>query len=173
MLRIIDAISSFLLMVTLGATGIALYGPNRLPDRIPTHLNDLGQPDAWTSRGALQILLVVAVVVYLALAVVAAYSSLAKRAAQESPESGPPFEAQTLKLIVGIKAELMGIFACVQLSTLHTARHPDNPASIWGIGMWVLLAGVFVTVAWYVTKMIQMDRAQEARSGSSEPSHTS
>jgi uncharacterized membrane protein len=74
MRRILDVISLLLLVIIFAVTGIALYGPNPLPDRIPTHINTLGVPDAWTTRSSLEILPVIAIVVYLALSVAAVYS---------------------------------------------------------------------------------------------------
>jgi len=168
MRRILDFFSFVLLGVLLLATGMALFGPAQLPPKVPTHLDPLGQPDAWTTRSSLEILPTIAVIVYLLLTVVAAYSSLAKHAAQSEPESGPSLEPLILKLIVSIKAELMGIFTCIQLSSLHAFRHPDDPSSMWGAAMWVLLASVFATVAWYLTAMIRMERSQAEVTSSAE-----
>jgi uncharacterized membrane protein len=161
MRSILDALSLVLLAVILGVTGFAIVGPGKLPEKIPSHVDPLGQPDAWTSRSSLEILPVIAAVVYLGLSVVAAYSSLAKNAEQEDPSAaGPPLEGIILKLIVSLKAELMGIFTCIQLSSVHAARHPDEASSLWTAMMWIVLIGTFATVAWYVTAMIRMDRSQ-------------
>jgi uncharacterized membrane protein len=161
MRRILDFFSLVILGVMLLATGLAIFGPNPLPEKVPTHLDQLGQPAAYTTSSSYEILPVIAVVVYLALTVVAAYSSLAKHAAQQEPEAGPPIEAHILKLIVWIKAELMGVFTCMQLSALHAARHPDDPFSMWSAVMWMLIAAIFATVAWYVTMMVKMTHAAE------------
>jgi uncharacterized membrane protein len=163
MRRILDFLSLVVLGVLLVATGFALFGPSQLPQKVPTHLNDLGQPDAFATRSSYEVMPMIAVIVYLALSVVAAYSSLAKHAAQDEPDAGPPLEAHILKLIVWIKAELMGIFTCMQLSSLHAVRHLDAPSSGWSILMWMLLVGIFGTVAWFVTVMIRMMRAEEQR----------
>jgi hypothetical protein len=163
MRRILDVISLLLLVIIFAVTGIALYGPNPLPDRIPTHINTLGVPDAWTTRSSLEILPVIAIVVYLALSVAAVYSSLAK----QDPDNASPFGALAIGLLSAIKAELIGIFTCLQLSSLHTARNPDNPSSFWSIGAWILVAALFATVAWFVTKIIRMQRGLEATSANS------
>jgi uncharacterized membrane protein len=159
MRSILDAVSLVLLAVILAVTGFAIAGPTKLPDKIPTHADPFGQPDAWSSRTSLEILPVISVVVFLALSVVAAYSSLAKHAAQQDPASGPPLEALILRLIVSIKAEVLGIFACMQLSSIHAARHPDEASSFWAVMMWIVLVGTFATVAWSVTAMIRMGRS--------------
>jgi uncharacterized membrane protein len=167
MRRILDTISVVLLFVMVGATGLAIYGPNPLPDHIPSHFNNIGQPDAWTTPSAYQILPVIAVVVYLALTVAAVYSSLARQEAQQNPNSTPLFGALTLKLIAGIKAELTGVFTCMQLSSLHIARNSDAQWSIWSIGTWLLTAAIVATVAWFVRKMIHVEQGQQALSENS------
>jgi uncharacterized membrane protein len=160
MRRILDGISVVLLVVIFGATGLALYGPNPLPDRIPTHFNAIGQPDAWTTPSSYEILPVIAVVVYLALTVAAVYSTLAR----QDPNNVPLFGALALKLIAGIKAELIGVFTCIQLSSLHTARNPDSPSSIWSAAAWILVIVLFATVGWFVTKIVRAQRELEATS---------
>jgi len=160
MRRLLDFFSFVLLGLILAVTGFAVFGSSQLPLKVPTHLDDVGQPDAWTPRSSYEFLPMIAVIVYLALTVVAAYSTLAKHAAQADPESGPPLETLILKLIVWIKLELMGIFLCLQLSSLHAARNLDDPTSMWSSCMWAVLAGVLGTVAWFVTAMIRMQRTE-------------
>jgi uncharacterized membrane protein len=161
MRRILDSLSLAVLGLILLDTWLAILGPSKLPAKAPIHLNDLGQPDAWTTHNSFEVLALTAVIVYLALTVVAAYSSLAKHAAQADPEAGPSIEPLFLKLIVSIKAELLGIFACIQFSSIHAARHPDDPSSVWGGIMWTLFAAILGTVAWFITSMIRMERAKE------------
>jgi uncharacterized membrane protein len=161
MRRILDGISFALLVVLLVGTGFALYGSNRLPEKIATHLDQFGQPDAWTTPSSFELLPVIALIVYLALTVVAAYSSLAKHAAEEHPEAGLPIEALILKLIVWIKVELTGIFMCIQFASLHAARHPEDSGSAWSVWMWVLLVAMLASVALYVTKIIRVERTDK------------
>jgi len=167
---LLDAASFVLLAVLLVVTGFALYGSHQLPERIATHVDAYGQPDAWTARSSLEIVPMIAVILFLALTVVAAYSSLAKHAAKQNPESGPPFEAMVLKLIVWIKMESMAIFTTIQLNAVHSARYPDEGSSVWSILTWVVVAGIFGTVAWYVTMMIRLQREQEEVASKSDQS---
>jgi uncharacterized membrane protein len=160
MRRLVDFVSFVLLGLVLLVTGFAIFGPSKLPLKVPTHLNDLGLADAWAARSSYEVLPMIAVIAYLALTVFAAYSTLAKHAAEANPESGPPLEALVLKLITWIKVELMAIFLCLQLSSLHTVRHLDDPTSIWTTCMWAILAGVLGTVAWFVTAMIRTERSE-------------
>ena len=162
MRAILDGASFALLIVLLVVTGLALYGPHQLPDHIPTHVDSLGLPDAWMARSSLEIVPMIAVILFIGLTVVAAYSSLAKHAAKSNPESGPPIESLVLKLIVWIKVESMAIFTTIQLNATQAARHPEQGATIWSMWTWVVVAAIFGTVAWYVTMMIRMQRQEEA-----------
>jgi uncharacterized membrane protein len=161
MRRILDFLSLALLGLILLDTWLAIVGPSKLPDKAPVHLNDLGLPDAWTTHSSFEIVAMIAVVIYLALTVFAAYSSVAKHAAQANPDSGPPVESLFLQLIVSVKAELMGIFACIQFSSIHAARHPERPASAWSALLWILFLAVLGTVGWAVTSMIRMERVKQ------------
>jgi len=161
MRRILDSISTALLAVLLVGTGFALYGPHALPDKIPTHLDAMGQPDAWTTPASYEVLPMIALIVYLALSIVAAYSSLAKHAAQADPGTAQTIEALILKLIVWIKVELTGIFLCIQFAGLHSARHPDEGLTVWNAWMWVMLLAMLLTVALYVTLMVRVKRPDE------------
>jgi len=163
MRRILDFFSLVILGVMLVATGFAFWGPGQLPLKVATHLDQFGQPDSYAARSSYEVLPMIAVIVYLALTVIAAYSSLAKHAAEQEPDAGPPVETHILKLIVWIKLELMGIFGSMQLSSLHAAYHPDNPFSGWSISMWALLVAVFATVAWYVTMMVRTNSSENKK----------
>jgi uncharacterized membrane protein len=155
MQKYLDAISLAALAVLLAFTGFALYGPGRLPDRIPTHFDQLGRADAWTTPSSFEVLPVIAVIVYLGLSVVTAFSWLAKNAAQKNPDGVPGLEAIFLKLITWIKAELIGVFAYIQISSIQAVRRQE-PASSW-LGWWTLLTALLVTIVCYVAQMFRAE----------------
>jgi uncharacterized membrane protein len=153
MQKYLDAISLAALAVLLAFTGFALYGPGRLPGHIPTHFDQLGHADAWTTPSSFEVLPVIAVSVYLVLSVVTAFSWLARNAAQKNPDGVPGLEAIFLKLITWIKAELIGVFAYIQISSIQAVRHQEL-ASSW-LGWWILLTALLVTIVWYVVEMFR------------------
>ncbi len=155
MQKYLDAISLAALAALLLFTGFALYGPDRLPDRIPTHFDQLGRADAWTAPSSFEVLPVIAVIVYLVLSVVTAFSWLAKNAAQKNPDGVPGLEAIFLKLITWIKAELIGVFAYIQISSIQAVRRQEL-ASSW-LGWWILLTALLVTIVCYVAQMFRAE----------------
>ena len=158
MSKYLDAASFVLLIVLLAFTGFALYGPHRLPDRIPTHFDSLGTPDAWTTPSSFEVLPVVAVIVYLVLSVVTAFSWLAKNAAQKNTDGVPELKVLILKLIAWIKAELLAGFAYIQISSIQAVRRQEVASS--RLGWWILLAALLVAIAWYGIRMFRA-RAHE------------
>ncbi len=155
MQKYLDAISLAALAALLLFTGFALYGPDRLPDRIPTHFDQLGRADAWTAPSSFEVLPVIAVIVYLVLSVVTAFSWLAKNAAQKNPDGVPGLEAIFLKLITWVKAELIGVFAYIQISSIQAVRRQEL-ASSW-LGWWILLTALLVTIVCYVAQMFRAE----------------
>ena len=153
--KYLDAISIAALAALLAFTGFALYGPDRLPDRIPTHFDQLGRADTWTTPSSFEVLPVIAVIVYLVLSVVTAFSWLAKNAAQKNSDSAPGLEAIFLKLITWVKAELIGVFAYIQISSIQAVRRQEL-ASSW-LGWWILLTALLVTIVWYVAHMFRAE----------------
>lgn len=161
MRRIADFVSFVLLGLLLLVTSLAVFGPTQLPLKVATHLNDLGLADAWTERSSYEIVPMIAVIMYLAFTIFAAFSTLAKHAAQANSENAPRLEPLILKLVVWIKLELMAVFLCMQLSSLHAARHLDDPTSIWSFGQWSLFVGIFATVAWFIRTLFRMEPSGE------------
>jgi uncharacterized membrane protein len=155
MQKYLDAISLAALAVLLAFTGFALYGSRRLPDHIPTHFDQLGHADAWTTPSSFETVPFIAVIVYVVLSVVTAFSWLAKNAAQQNPDGVPGLEVIFLKLITWVKAELLGVFAYIQISSIQAVRHQEL-ASSW-LGWWILLAALLVTIVWYVAKMLRAE----------------
>ncbi len=155
MQKYLDAISLAALAALLLFTGFALYGPDRLPDHIPTHFDQLGHADAWTAPSSFEVLPVIAVIVYLVLSVVTAFSWLAKNAAQKNPDGVPGLEAIFLKLITWVKAELIGVFAYIQISSIQAVRRQEL-ASSW-LGWWILLTALLVTIVCYVAQMFRAE----------------
>jgi len=49
MRKLLEAVSVAGLVALYWFTWSALYGPNRLPDRVPTHFDAAGNPNAWGS----------------------------------------------------------------------------------------------------------------------------
>ncbi len=153
MQKYLDAFSLTALVALLGFTGFALYGPVQLPDHVPTHFDALGRADAWTTLSSFETLPFIAVIAYVVLSVMTAFSWLARDAAEKNPEDVPGIETTLFKLIKWVKAELLGVFAYIQISSIQAVRREELTSS--SLAWWILLTALLVTIVWHVTEMFR------------------
>lgn len=150
-------------IATLGllflVTAIALYGPDPLPDRIPTHFDWTGHVDGWGSPSFLVFVPFVALILYMLITIVARYPALTHYAVEVTPENRSRLEHLALGMMAWLKVEMVGIFACLQITWLQAAHHPGDVVSL--LGVWIMLGTVIVTVILYAGAMIRARRAGE------------
>jgi uncharacterized membrane protein len=123
----------------------AVYGPNPLPQRIPTHFNVAGQADGWGSPSALWLLPAVAVGLYVLISVVASFPAAFNYPVRVTAASRARLEGLTLRMISWIKVELAGLFLFIQWSIIQSVRMGHGALSVWIVP--VFLGLVFATIA--------------------------
>ena len=138
----LEAIGVALLALLGWITWSALYGPNPLPERIPTHFMANGQPNAWGPPAVLWLLPAVAAFVYLLISVVGLFPGSFNFPVRATPASRPRLEALTIRMIQSVRAG-------------HAALSP--------IIVPVFLVVVFGTV---IAHLVAVFRAARAGSGS-------
>jgi uncharacterized membrane protein len=150
-------------IATLGllflVTGIALYGPDPLPDRIPTHFDWAGHVDGWGSPSFLVFVPFIALILYMLITIVARYPALTHYPVEVTPENRSRLEHLALGMIAWLKVEMVGIFACLQFTWIQAAHRPGEAVSL--LGVWIMLGTVIVTVILYVGAMIRARRQGE------------
>jgi uncharacterized membrane protein YjgN (DUF898 family) len=157
MRKILDAISLGVLAVMFWTAWSSLYGPNRLPGRIPTHFDFAGHANRWGSPSVFMFVLpVVALALYLGMTVVERFPSAFNYPVRVTDENHPRLEALTLSMIGWLKAEVICLFACIQESSIEAARHGSG-----GLSPLLLPACLFVifgTIAWHFVAMRRVSR---------------
>src|ERR1700752_4339449 len=104
-------------------TYAALYGPEQLPDRIPTHFDISGQPNAWGSPSFLWFLPVVGTGIYLLMTVLGSIRFRRYNLPVAVTEANLPFlQDQTIALVALIKCEMLCLFIYLQWSIIQSAR---------------------------------------------------
>jgi uncharacterized membrane protein len=149
-------------------TAIAVYGPDPLPERIPTHFDLTGHADSWSSSTFIVILPFVALVLYMLITIVARYPALTHYPVEVTPENRSRLESLALGMMAWLKVEMVGIFACIQITLIHSATHPDQVVSL--LGVWILLGTVIATVICYVVAMLLPVRPSESTVDSEQAS---
>ena len=100
----------------------AIYGPEPLPERIPTHFNASGQANGWGPPSSLWLLPIVAVGVYALISVVALFPASFNFPVRSTAINRPRLEALTLQMIAWLKVELACLFLYIQWSIIESVR---------------------------------------------------
>jgi uncharacterized membrane protein len=156
MRRILDFVGVAFLVVLAWITYGALYGPDPLPQRIPTHFGANGQPNAWGPPGSLWLLPIVGVGLYLLISVVSLFPASFNFPVRSTPANRPRLEALTLQMMAWVKAELCCLFLAMQWSIIQSAR-PGNAALSPAI-MPLSLVALFVTIAVHLVAVFRAAR---------------
>jgi len=165
MRKAMEVVSLGLLAVLFWFTYSALNGPERLPDRIPTHFDISGQPNAWGSPGFLWFLPVIATGVYLLLTVLGSIRFRRYNLPVRVTEANLPFiQDQTIVMVAWIKSEILCLFVYLQWSIIQSASNGTFRLSPLLIP--VFLVVIFSTVGWNLAALI---RGARERAESSDP----
>lgn len=154
MRKLLEMISLTALGFQLAITTLALFGSQRLPERIPIHFDALGNPNAWGSPAMLLLLPSVAVINYLLFTVVTKFPSAFNYPVRVTVANRLRLQGLALDMIAWLKAEIVCLFARMQWATIEVARHPQQgmPPSM----MPVALVIVFATVTFYIAAMFRV-----------------
>lgn len=134
----------------------ALYGPHRLPLRIPVHFDAAGRVNGWGAPGTLWLMPIVATVVYALMAWVTRYPSAFNYPVRVTPATRPRLQALTITMIACLQAEVVCLFAWIQWATVESARRGRSALAPWSILAAILV--IWITIGWYVVAMIRISR---------------
>ena len=136
----------------------ALAGPNRLPDKIPTHFDAAGNVNGWGSPSMLLFLPIIAVALYTAITVVSRFPSAFNYPVRILPSARSQVEALTLDMIAWIKTELLCLFATIQNVMIHAAQ--GGPAKLNPLMVPAFIVAIFGTVGWHLVTVLRIARRQ-------------
>lgn len=134
-------------------TYASLYGPNRLPDRVPTHFDAAGNANAWGSPSGMVIMPVIAGGLYLFMTVVARFPSAFNYPVRVTPANLPRLQAIALNMIAWIKLELVCLFAVLQWVFVQSARSGEG--HLFPRVLPVFLVVIFGTVALHIVALFR------------------
>ena len=141
------------LLALILQTWAALWGPDHLPDRVPTHFDAAGTPNAWGSPAGILLLPVVAIFVYVLITVVARFPQSFNYPVRATPLNIERLRSVTLDMLAWIKAEIGWLFAVLQWAFVRAAETGDG--SLFPRIMPVFLVVIFGTLGLYVTAIIR------------------
>lgn len=159
MRKMIEALALTVLGYLSWITFWALNGPDRLPDRVPTHFDIAGRPNAWGSPGILWILPVVGACLYLLFTALASIQLRTFNLPVPVTEINLPFiQQKTSEMVALIKTEMMCLFVYIQGGIIHGARVSEFRLS--PVVVPCFLGIIFVTLGIYMAVIIRGARAR-------------
>jgi hypothetical protein len=149
--------------IALGALGLlfritysALYGPDPLLDRIPTHFGADGQPNGWGPPSSLWLLPIVAGSLYLFITVLALLPARFNIPIQVTDLNRPRIEALTRQMVAFLKVYLTCLFTWIQWCIIDGAR--QGLASFSPVVVPVFLVVVLGTTLAHIVAMFRAAR---------------
>jgi uncharacterized membrane protein len=156
----LEVIGLAALALLVWITYSALYGPNPLPGRIPTHFDFAGNPNGWGSPTALLLFPAVAATIYLAMTILARFPSTFSYPVTVTTENRPRLQKLTLSMVAWLKVELVCLFAWIQWSIVAAARHGHSGLSLALIPVSILV--ILGTVVWFIVALLRAGQAAAA-----------
>ena len=164
MRKTIEVLALIVLGYLAWITYWALNGPNRLPDRVPTHFDISGRPNAWGSPGMLWILPLVGSGLYVLFTGLASIRFRRYNLPVRVTEANLPFiQQKTSEMVAWIKLEVLSLFVYIQSAIIHSARVGEFRLSPMIVP--AFMAAAFVTAGFYLVAII---RGAKMRADSAE-----
>jgi hypothetical protein len=151
MRKLLQILSIIALAFLLWITYVALYGPNRLADRIPTHFGPDGQPNAWGDPKMLLMLPAVAVFLYILMTVAGRFPNAFNYPVRVTAQNRPRLQRIALNMIAWLTLETVSLFAALQyfiVQGVRTQRSALPPAF-----MLMAIVVIFFTMAMHIAAL--------------------
>jgi uncharacterized membrane protein len=159
MRKTLEAISLLALAILLWMTWSAFHGPEPLPERVPTHFDFAGNPNAWGSPAGLVFLPAIALALYLILSLVSCFPSAFNYPVRVTAENRPRLQALALQMMAWLKAELLCVFAWIQWMVIDAMRHGQG-RFFAALGFAALVCSLGTT-GWYIAAMVRAGKQQD------------
>lgn len=151
MRKVAEAAALILVVLTLGTTAYAVWGPNPLPERIPTHFDPAGNPNGWGTPAMLWLVPLMSTIIYLLMTWVARFPSAFNFPMHTTLAMRPRLEAIALGMISWLKVEVVALFAWIQYQAIAVARHGRGTVS--QLFMPLALVVIFGTIAAHIMSL--------------------
>lgn len=121
----LEAAAVVLLLMLQVFTGLALWGPHPLPERVPTHFDRAGNINGWGSPQYLLIFAMVPLFVYLLITVVSRFPATFNYPVAVTDENRERLQQITLDLLAWVKCEILLLFLYLQRTIIDVSRMGD------------------------------------------------
>lgn len=157
MRKTLELIGLLALAALCWITWAALYGPNRLPaDRVPTHFDAAGNPNAWGSPTGMILMPLMAGALYLLMSVVARFPGAFHYPVRTTAQNVARLQSITLDMVAWLKVQLVCLFAVLQWAFLQAAR--SGSGRLFPLILPFFIAVIWDTIGWHVFTMFRAAR---------------
>jgi Protein of unknown function (DUF1648) len=154
--KILEVLGLSCLAALFWMTYSALYGPARLPDRVPTHFDSAGQPNAWGSPVGILVLPAMGGALYLLMSVVTRFPDAFHYPVRVTTLNMARLQAITLGMIAWLKLELACLFAVLEWAFIQSARSGEG--RLFPIILPGFIPIIFATIGWHMIAMFRARR---------------
>jgi len=141
------------LAVLVWMTWDALQGVNRLPDRVPTHFDASGTPNAWGSPAGMLLLPVLAAALYLVMSIVVRFPDAFHYPVRVTAQNIARLQTVTLNMVAWLKMELTCLFAVLQWTFIQAARSGNG--HLFPMILPVFIVVIFGTIGWHLLGIVR------------------
>jgi uncharacterized membrane protein len=141
------------LAVLVWMTWDALQGVNRLPDRVPTHFDASGTPNAWGSPAGMLLLPVLAAALYLVMSIVVRFPDAFHYPVRVTAQNIARLQRVTLNMVAWLKMELTCLFAVLQWAFIQAARSGNG--HLFPMILPVFIVVIFGTIGWHLLGIVR------------------
>ncbi|MGA7107819.1 MAG: DUF1648 domain-containing protein [Terracidiphilus sp.] len=153
MRKILEILGLAALAVLVWMTWDALQGANRLPDRVPTHFDASGTPNAWGSPAGMLLLPVLAAALYLVMSIVVRFPDAFHYPVRVTAQNIARLQAVTLNMVAWLKMELVCLFAVLQWAFIQAARSGNG--HLFPMILPVFIVVIFGTIGWHLLAIVR------------------
>lgn len=111
-------------------TWTALYGPNHLSGQIPTHFNGAGEPTSYGPVSTLWLLPAIGTGLYALITAVSFFPASFNFPVRVTAQNRDRLYRIAVRMVVGIKAEILILFAILQHAIIQSVRTETNSIPI-------------------------------------------
>jgi uncharacterized membrane protein len=156
MRKILEVLGMIALVVLCWITYTALYGPTRLPERVPTHFDAAGHPNAWGPPTGMILLPVMAIGLYLLMSIVTRFPGAFHYPVRVTRLNIERLQSIVLDMIAWLKAELACLFLLLQWAFMQAARTGDG--HLFPMILPFFIVAIFATIGWHFVAMFRAAR---------------
>ena len=159
--KILNILALISLALLCWLTWAALYGPSRLPDRVPTHFDAAGRADAWGAPTGMILMPLIAAGLYLLMSIAARSPDAFHYPVRVTPLNIERLKSITLDMIAWLKLELVCLFTALQWAFIQAAR--TGSGRLFPLILPVFIVAIFGAIGWHFVAMFRAARSGAPR----------